>query len=289
MNYIYEKQEDRRMRVAVFFSGGASSMQAMLKDPNCGVLYEIVAAFTNKDECTGIDIARAAGIPILHRNFKEFCQEKGIDPKDLQQRSAYYEAVIEDLAPYKPDGVCLSGFTGPGSIIVEPMLTEFADRILNVHPADLAILASKEPADCSVRRLYAGNLSSEQVARLMAENNLERRYKGEDAVYDAVISGEEYTRSSVHIARKEFDEGPLLVQSKRFPVKKEWVERKIRHRNFRAIRKYGDQLQEDMKWEGDGPAYLKALELISQGKIALDGSTVSLEGGELPYRGLGLD
>ncbi len=289
MNYIYEKQEDRRMKVAVFFSGGASSMQAMLKDPNHGVVYEIVAAFTNKDECAGIGVAEDAGIPVLQRNFKKFCQEKGIDPKDLRKRSAYYEAVIEELAPYKPDVVCLSGFTGPGSIIVEPMLTEYADRILNVHPADLAILASKETAGCDVRRLYTGNLSSEQVVLLMAENNLERRYKGEDAVYDAVISGEEYTRSSVHIARKEFDEGPLLVQSKRFPVRKEWVERKIRQRNFRAIRKYADQLQETMKWEGDGPAYLKALELISQGKIAVKGNAVYLEGEELPWRGLGLD
>lgn len=289
MKSIYQTQKGRRMRVAVFFSGGASSMQAMLKDPNHGKLYEIVAGFTNKDECAGVGIAEAAGIPVARRNFKKFCEEKGIDPKDFQQRSVYYEAVIEDLAPYKPDIVCLSGFTGAGSIIVEPFLGEYADRILNVHPADLAILASKEGGDCHVRRLYAGNLASEQVVLLMAENNLERRYKGEDAVYDAIISGEEYTRSSVHIAREDFDEGPLLVQSKRFPVKKEWVEAKVRQKNFRAIREDADKLQETMKWEGDGPAYRKALELISQGKIAVAASTISLEGEDLPYAGLGLD
>jgi len=277
------------MRVAVFFSGGASSMQAMLKDPNHGAIYEIVAGFTNRDECAGIEIARESGIPVVQRNFKRFCEEKGIDPKDLQQRAAYYEAVIEDLAPHKPDFVCLSGFTGPGSIIVEPFLTEFADRILNVHPADLAILSSKKSTERGVNRLYAGNLSSEQVLLIMAENNLERRYKGEDAVYDAVISGEEYTRSSVHIAREEFDEGPLLVQSKKFPVKKEWVERKILQRNFRAIRKYADRLQETMKWEGDGPAYLKALALVSEGNLAVERNTIALEGRELPYGGLQLD
>ena len=289
MSTIYRKHEGHRMRVAVFFSGGASSMQAMLKDPNHGSLYEIVAAFTNKDECAGMEIAGTAGIPVVQRNFRKFCEEKGIDPKDLEQRSAYYEAVIEDLSPYTPDIVCLSGFTGPGSIIVEPFLTEYADRILNVHPADLAILASKESTGSRVARLYAGKLSSEQVVLLMAENNLERRYKGEDAVYDAVISGEEFTRSSVHIAREEFDEGPLLVQSKRFSVKKEWVARKVRQKNFRAIRKYADQLQGTMKWEGDGPAYLKAVELVAQGNIAIEGNTVSVEGEDLPYGGLGLD
>ncbi len=289
MNTIYQRQEDRRMRVAVFFSGGASSMQAMLKDPNHGVLYEVVAGFTNKDDCAGIAVAQAAGIPVVRRNFRKFCEERGIDPKDLRERSAYYEAVIEDLSRHKPDVVCLSGFTGPGSIVVEPFLTEYADRILNVHPADLAVLASKEGADCNVRRLYAGNLSSEQVARLMSENNLERRYKGEDAVYDAVISGEEYTRSSVHIAREEFDEGPLLVQSQRFPVKKDWVERKVQQKNFRAIRKYADELQETMKWEGDGPAYVKALELVSRGKVAVEANTVYLDGTELPYAAVGLD
>lgn len=288
MSTIYRNEEGRKMRVAVFFSGGASSMQAMLKDPNHGGLYEIVAGFTNKEDCAGVSIAREAGIPVVQRNFKKFCQQKGIDPKDFGQRAVYYEAVIEDLKPYEPDVICLSGFTGPGSIIVEPLLTEYADRTLNVHPADLAVLASKEDADFNVERLYAGNLSTDQANMLVADNNLERRYKGEDAVYDAVISGEEYTRSSVHIARKEFDEGPLLVQSKKFPVKKDWVRRRAHQKNFRSIRKYADELQETMKWEGDGPAYLKALELISQGKIAIEGNSVSVEGEVLPYGGLGL-
>ena len=277
------------MRAAVFFSGGASSMQAMLKDPNHGKLYEIAAAFTNKDECAGIQIAQKAGIPVVRREFKKFCEERRIDPKDLQKRAVFYEAVVKDLEPFKPDLICLSGYTGPGSIIVEPLLGAYSDRILNVHPADLAILASKEGAERQVRRLYAGGLSPDQVVLLVAENNLERRYKGEDAVCDAVISGEEYTRSSVHIARQEFDEGPLLVQSKKFPVKRDWVEKKLEQRNFRPIRQYADELQETMKWEGDGPAYLKALELASQGKIAVQGSTVFLDANPLPYSGLQLD
>jgi folate-dependent phosphoribosylglycinamide formyltransferase PurN len=289
MKHIYQKQEGSEMRVAVFFSGGASSVQAMLKDPNYRTLYEIVVGFTNEDECAGMAAAEEAGIPVVHRNFKTFCQEKGIDPKDFAQRAVYYEAVINDLKPYAPDIVCLSGFTGPGSIIVDPFLTEYADRIINVHPADLAILASKEEADFNVSRLCAGNLLTRQVTLLVGENNLERRYKGEDAVYDAIISGEEYTRSSVHIARKVFDEGPLLVQSKKFPVRKEWVRAKTAQKNFRALRKYADDLQETMKWEGDGPAYLKTLELIARGKMAIDGDTVFVDGQELPYMGFGLD
>jgi folate-dependent phosphoribosylglycinamide formyltransferase PurN len=288
MKLIYEKQQERPMRVAVFFSGSASSMQAMLKDPNHRSLYEVVVGFTNKDDCAGIGVATDAGIPVIRKNFKSFCQEKGIDPKDFAQRSVYYEAVVHDLEAHKPDLICLSGFTGPGSIIVDPLLTEYADRILNVHPADLAILASKESQPFAVPRLYAGNLSSTQVAILIPDNRLERRYKGEDAVYDVIISGEEYARSSVHIARKEFDEGPLLVQSKRFPVRTEWVRTKVHEKNFRAIRQYADQLQETMKWEGDGPAYLKALELISSGRIAIDAEKVLLDGEPLSYAGLTL-
>ncbi len=288
MKYIYDKKDSSPMRVAVFFSGGASSMRAMLNDPNYPTLYEIVVAFTNKDECSGIAVGEEADIPVVRRSFKKFCQEKGIDPKDFSQRAVYYEAVIKDLESHAPDIVCLSGFTGPGSIIVEPFLTEYADRILNVHPADLAILASKEGADFSVSRIYAGNLSVPQAAVLVSENDLERRYKGEDAVYDAVISGEDYTRSSVHIARKVFDEGPLLVQSQKFAVKRQWVRAKLSQRNFRAVRTYADDLQETMKWEGDGPAYLKALELISQGNLALDRDTVWADGQELPYMGFGL-
>jgi len=289
MKLIYEKQPKRTMRVAVFFSGSASSMQAMLNDPNHGALYKVVVGFTNKDECAGISVAGDAGIPVIRRSFKTFCQEKGIDPKDFAQRPVYYEAVVQDLEAYKPDLICLSGFTGPGSIIVDPLLSEYADRILNVHPADLAMLASKESHSFPISRLYAGNLSPSQVATLASDNSLERRYKGEDAVYDAIISGEECTRSSVHIARREFDEGPVLVQSKRFPVRTEWVRGKVHEKNFRAIRQYADQLQETMKWEGDGPAYLKALELISSGRIAVDGEKVLLDGEPLSYAGLRLD
>lgn len=289
MKLIYQKQPKRLMRAAVFFSGSASSMQAMLKDPNHGSLYKVVAGFTNKDDCAGIRLAENAGVPVIRRNFKTFCQEKGIDPKDFAQRAVYYKAVVQDLETHEPDIICLSGFTGPGSIIVDPLLTEYADRILNVHPADLAILASRESRPFAISHLYAGNLSPQQAAVLISDNCLERRYKGEDAVYDAIISGEEHARSSVHIARKEFDEGPLLVQSKRFAIRTEWVQGKVHDRNFRAIRQYADQLQETMKWEGDGPAYLKALELISSGRIAIDGEKVFLDGQPLPYAGLGLD
>jgi folate-dependent phosphoribosylglycinamide formyltransferase PurN len=288
MKEIYRKQQDRSMRVVVFFSGGASSLQAMLKDPNRDGLYEIVAAFTNVDECGGIEIARHSNIPVLCRNFWSFCRDKGIDPRDLQQRSAYYEMVVSDLASYEPDLVCLSGFTGPGSIIVDPFLTEYENRILNVHPADLSILAPQDDLT-GPRKLYVGGLLPEHVAALVAENALERRYKGEDAVYDAVVSGESYTRSSVHIASRDFDEGPLLVQSRQFPVRTEWVQRKIQQRNFRAIRRYADELQETMKVEGDGPAYLKTLELVSLGNVAVEGNTIFLNGDKLPYRGLGLD
>lgn len=310
MRPIYERQPKRPMKVAVFFSGSASSMQAMLKDPNHGALYALVVGFTNKEDCAGVSIAAEAGIPVIRRNFKSFCQERGIDAKDFAQRAVYYEAVVRDLETHKPDLICLSGFTGPGSIIVDPLLTEYADRILNVHPADLAILASEENHTfhtCGsgilplrdqtagsrfyfpIPRLYAGNLSPQQAAILISDNCLERRYKGEDAVYDAIVSGEEYTRSSLHIARKEFDEGPLLVQSKRFPVRTEWVRGKIHEKSFRSLRQYADQLQETMKWEGDGPAYLKALELISSGRIAVDGEKVLLDGEPLSYAGLRLD
>jgi folate-dependent phosphoribosylglycinamide formyltransferase PurN len=289
MKLIYERQPKRPMKVAVFFSGSASSMQAMLKDLNHGALYRVVVGFTNKEDCAGVSIAAEAGISVIRRNFKTFCQERGLDPKDFGQRAVYYEAVVQDIRKHKPDLICLSGFTGPGSIIVDPLLTEYADRILNVHPADLAILASKGSHPFPIPRLYAGNLSPQQAAILISDNCLERRYKGEDAVYDAIISGEEYTRSSVHIARKEFDEGPILARSKRFPVQTEWLRGKVHEKNFRAIRQYADQLQETMKWEGDGPAYLKALELISSGRIAVDGEKILLDGQPLPYAGLGLD
>ena len=39
---------------------------------------------------------------------------------------------------------------------------------------------------------------------------------------------------------------------------------------------FKEGLQERMKWEGDGPAYIKALEFIAKGRLLIDGEALYL-------------
>ena len=88
-------------------------------------------------------------------------------------RVAYTHAVVDALARSDVDLVAMAGF---GTILEKPMHDAFPDRIVNTHPALL-------PA-----------------------------FKGWHAVEDALAAGVKVTGCTVHIARLEVDDGPILAQ-----------------------------------------------------------------------------
>jgi phosphoribosylglycinamide formyltransferase-1 len=88
-------------------------------------------------------------------------------------RVAYTHDVVDVLNRYEVDLVAMAGF---GTILEKPVHDAFPDRILNTHPALL-------PA-----------------------------FKGWHAVEDALAAGVKVTGCTVHIARLEVDDGPILAQ-----------------------------------------------------------------------------
>ncbi len=81
-----------------------------------------------------------------------------------------------------------------------------------------------------------------------------RKYAGLHAVEKQIQCGERETRSTIHLMTEDVDHGPIICISPPLPVEN---------------RTPAEQ-QELMKQRCDGPAYRKALELISEGKLALD-------------------
>ncbi|NIO20665.1 MAG: hypothetical protein GTN76_07980 [Candidatus Aenigmarchaeota archaeon] len=281
---------DEPMRVMVFFSGGASSMKYMLEnDPNHGKLYKVVAAFTDKQSAEkGIGIAKDKEVPVIILDRKTFYQEKNLNPKVFDNRKFYYEQVCRDIEQFDPDIIALSGYM---HIVSDPLLSEHESHVFNVHPAPLHIFRKAKEEfyiPFEVFRAGEGGIPSDvkSLLEIIKKNGWKRAYTGPDAVTLAVLNGEEYTRATVHILTKEVDGGPILVQSKKFPVKRKSVTRKLREWNIGAVADYArDDLQDEMKWGGDGPTYAKALELTSKGRLAIDDFTVSLDMEELPYYG----
>jgi phosphoribosylglycinamide formyltransferase-1 len=88
-------------------------------------------------------------------------------------RVAYTHQVLDALGRHQVDLIAMAGF---GTILSKPIHDAFPDRIVNTHPALL-------PA-----------------------------FKGWHAVDDAFAAGVKVTGCTVHLARLEVDEGPILAQ-----------------------------------------------------------------------------
>jgi phosphoribosylglycinamide formyltransferase-1 len=88
-------------------------------------------------------------------------------------RVAYTHQVVDALERHGVELIAMAGF---GTILEKPVHDAFGDRIVNTHPALL-------PA-----------------------------FKGWHAVDDALAAGVKVTGCTVHIARLEVDEGPILAQ-----------------------------------------------------------------------------
>ncbi len=88
-------------------------------------------------------------------------------------RVAYTHRVLDALKRHRVDLIAMAGF---GTILSKPIHDAFPDKIVNTHPALL-------PA-----------------------------FKGWHAVDEALAAGVKVTGCTVHFARLEVDEGPILAQ-----------------------------------------------------------------------------
>lgn len=227
------------LKIAVLFSGNASSAYFVLeerrKNPELRKKLEFVGAFTDNRYSRGMRALESLGLDVASIDFNRFCIINKLNPKDLNDRKKYFKKVLWELKQMNPDIIMLSGFM---KIITEPVLSAFNYRMLNVHPADLTILENKKP-----------------------------KFKGDRAVLDALLAGQDSIKASIHFVTTDVDCGPVLVVSKPLKVDKKKV-KKLK-KNKTKLKEYAEFLQEKLKRSGDDPAFLKALELIADGKVAL--------------------
>lgn len=281
MKYIYQPRPGRLLKIGFLFSGGASSLKLVFKNPIHRIKYQICFALTDNQNASGIKFCKEAGLPLIVADYKQFCEKYHLNPSDLSQRSTYFQYILEKIEDFSVDVLGLSGFM---LVITEPLLSIYYHRILNIHPFRLDILTGPK-----VQRLEVGDLRPSEVLKLVRLNQLVRKYKGQDAVYDGMVNGEPYAQSTLHLATEVFDEGPILVCSKRVYFDRPWVQKQLKNRNFHPLRAKADAIQEMMKWECDGPAFIKGLELIADGRLAVNGVSVFLDRKELPYNGYQLE
>lgn len=284
MQPIYSAQ--RPMNVAALFSDGASAVRCMLRDPNCGELYHITGAATHNPKASAIDptskdpLTNYINVEPLPEPAAYF-EQQGLEPKKRDSRYRYWEHVLRILEQFEPDVIALSGLM---MVVRYPLITEvdkngnvrkgaFENCVLSVHPADLALLT-----DPSGMRMDASNAKTSDAVAFMKNHGMERKYKGGDAVTDALREREPYVRSTIHIVTQHLDEGPILVRSAEVDAS--------------AVRlDDAKKLQEYMKWNCDGPAFAEAIELAATHRLGVDetGTVFMMQEDkawyELPYGG----
>ena len=158
-------------------------------DPSCGKDYFFVGAFTDRPDASGIEAARAAGIPVEIHDFKAWRKERNIEAGNIDARAEYFKEVVELIKEWRADVLMFSGFM---LITTDPLISAYEGRILNVHPADLRIV------DQSGQRKYVGP----------GNVVLERQF--EDGLTE--------TCSTIHIVTRGVDEGSIIAVSDPLPI-----------------------------------------------------------------------
>lgn len=158
------------LRLGVLGSGEGSNLQAIITAIQGGALEaEIVVAISDQADSRFLQLAKAEGIPTQHI-------QGGDNPRRFSD--AAQQEIAEHLQEAEVDVVVLIGFM---RILKEPVLSLYADRIVNVHPSLLP------------------------------------KFKGANAVQMALDEGELETGCTVHLVTADIDAGRILAQA-RVPI-----------------------------------------------------------------------
>ena len=117
---------DNPIRIAVFFSGSGTGMNALFLHQNqTSCVHKTVLALTNKNDVGGILFANERKIPVE------------IEPVDLtlptqERRIEQEERIIKHLEQYDVEVIILSGYM---RILSQDFVSKYYPKIINIHPS----------------------------------------------------------------------------------------------------------------------------------------------------------
>jgi phosphoribosylglycinamide formyltransferase 1 len=153
----------RTPRLGILLSGRGSNFEAIANNVLSGKLNaEIAIVFSNKGAAPGLALAKELGFPTATLS------SAGVD------RVQFDAKVAEILQGSGVDLVCLAGYM---RLLSGGFVSQFAGRILNIHPSLL-------PA-----------------------------FPGLDAQHQAFSHGAKVTGCTVHFVDENLDNGPILLQA----------------------------------------------------------------------------
>ena len=252
----------RPMRVAAFLSGSGTNIRRLieyrerLSKGGKEAPFEIIFLFSDRSDghCAGEKIAMENGLPYFSFDIRSFHAGRSLKrsvqtAEGMAVRKEYDRLAKRLVEAFDIDVIALGGYMSYITLA----------RCVNVHPADLSL------------KLPDGK----------------RKYVGDNAVRDAILSGETRLRSSTLWTDEGVDSGPLLMVSEpldvHLPVPLETLVRD-EERLFQVV----DDHQEKLKVIGDWKIFPRTVEMIAEGRFSMDeNGMVHVDGTPFPegFRG----
>jgi len=239
------------MRCAGLISGSGSNLcrilehQQKLIENEGSSPFEVVVILTDNPNSNAYEIGKKFEIPVIVNDIKAFYKKHDRPRSDLTLRAEFDRVSVQLLEKHKVD---LAIYAGYMSIVTRPIIEAFLG--VNVHPADLSV-----------------------------RENGKRKYTGDHAVRDAILSGEEAIHSSTHLVEVEVDNGPLFIISA--PVKVE-IPENLSLNNKEDLKEIENFNQERLKVDGDWIIFPKTIEAIARSHYQTD------ENGVIHYRSMAM-
>jgi len=152
------------IKISVLVSGRGTNLQSVIDAIESGEIKnaEIACVISNKKEAYALQRAENHGIEKIF-----------VNPADFDSRFEYDEKVLSILKEKETDLVLLAGYL---KIISDSIITEYKNKIINIHPS---LLPS---------------------------------FKGLNAQEQAIDYGVKFTGCTVHFVEPDLDAGPIIMQ-----------------------------------------------------------------------------
>jgi phosphoribosylglycinamide formyltransferase-1 len=268
----------RPVRVAGFMSGSGSNItrllerERMLAQRPQGSPFTVCVLVTDNPDRTQCNAHRIAedfgGLPVVESDIKAYYRERGekkvsiATPQGFAIREEWTDRLLDRLKPYGPDLGAFGGFIP---------LTNCCARLpcINVHPGDLSVMRDGKP--------YLVGLHTVPIKLAILAGIGELR--------TTTILATPYTQ------KLEMDEGPVLLISE--PLKIAMpnglsLEALSRPENAPTLEKMASEHQNLLKEVGDWQVFPLTVELVAEGRFALDESKAVYFDGRRIERGVKL-
>lgn len=154
------------VKVAVFASGNGSNFEKLVKSQieNSDSKYSIELLITDKRDAGVIKKGEKLGVSTLFLN-----------PKDYENRASFESYLVDILKEKKIELIALAGYM---RIIGDTLLTNYSNKIINIHPAYLP------------------------------------EFPGKNGIEDAYFSEAEKTGVTIHYVDSGIDTGKIIYQER---------------------------------------------------------------------------